>query len=111
MSEKPTSVTQVTEEEVEAEAVFGPKRYKWEFPEKTFDGRWWDIGVPNTKVNSAINSFRNQCESVYRTRAQARRGRNGAVFVRRLVDKPVDKTRSEKDKARTKARKQEKGES
>ncbi len=102
MSEKPTSVTQVSAEEVEAEAMFGPQNFKWEFPKSTFDGQWWAIEVPNTKVNSAINSFRNQCESVYRTKASARRGRNGAVFVRRLVNTPVDKTRSEKDKARKK---------
>ena len=87
--DSPISVRKTTEEEVEALSVKGPGQYKWSFPVETFDGTWWAIEVPNNKVASAINSFRNQCESVYQTRAKARKGSNGEVFVKRLLDKPV----------------------
>lgn len=90
MAEQPTAVTQVTEEEVEARSINSPRFFKWQFPEEVFDGTWWEIEVPSSKVMSATNSFRNQCESVYGTRATVRKGDDGQIFVKRLTDKKTE---------------------
>ncbi len=93
--ESPTSVAPVTEEEVESLTNRkGPRSYKWEFPEETFNGDWWAVEVPNNKVGSALNSYRNQCEAVYGTRATCYRGEDGRLFVRRLVDQPKGPAKS-----------------
>lgn len=88
-SDKPLSITTISEEEVKSLTnVKGARSYKWEFPEETFDGQWWAIEVPNNKVASALNSYRNQAQAVYKTRASCYRGNDGRLFVRRLVDEP-----------------------
>lgn len=90
MAEKPISVQSVSQEEVDAQTNSrGPRRYKWDFPEEIFDGEWWELEVPNDQVSSATNSYRNQAQSVYGTKASCFRGDNERLYVRRLIDEPV----------------------
>lgn len=90
-AEKILSYQSVTEEEVNQQTnTRGPRRFKWEYPEEIFDGEWYAIEVPNNKVTSALNSYRNQSQSVYGTRASCFRGDDGRLYVRRLVDQPVE---------------------
>lgn len=95
--EKPTAIKSVTEEEVKSlTRAPGKRSYKWEFPKETFNGEWWGLEIPNNKVSSAMNSYRNQCEALYGTRANAYRGSDGRVFVRRLVDEPKERAESKR---------------
>lgn len=96
MAEKPLSVTTISEEEVDSLTTSrGARAYKWKFPEETFDGQWWALEIPNNKVASALNSYRNQSQAVYGTRASCYRGSDGRLFVKRLVDEPVKKNGKE----------------
>lgn len=96
MVEKPTAVTSITEEEVKT--LTNPRAagsYKWQFPDETFDGEWWALEVPNNRVASAMNSYRNQAEGRYGTRASCYRSTDGRLFVRRLVDQPKQRKKEE----------------
>lgn len=84
---KAISVAPITEEEVKNLSLsVGHRNYKWAFPEEAFNGDWWVAEVPNTDVNSVMNSFRSQCHAVYETKASVRKLRDGRVGLKRLVD-------------------------
>lgn len=96
--EKPLSITTISDEEVsELTKAPGHRAYKWDFPEEVFNGDWWAIEVPNGKVASALNSFRNQSEAIYGTAANCYRSTDGRLMVRRLVNKPKAKARPKKE--------------
>jgi hypothetical protein len=85
----PTKVEKATDEQI-AHLGSRARNFKWEFPTEVFNGEIWRIEVPNDKVASMSNSFRNQCQSVYKHRAKTRKGADGAVYVQLLEDRPVD---------------------
>lgn len=88
--DKPLSAARLTQQEVDDLAVGGgtSRVFGWKFEEALFNGEWWALEIPKNRVSSAMNSYRNQCESVYGTRANVRRSRDGRLLVRRLVDMP-----------------------
>lgn len=88
MRDKPLTVKPITDEEVQRLGFAGPRSYAWQFPEETFNGEWWAIEIPSNKVSSATNSYRNQSQIAYGTKASIRRSSDGRLFVRRLINEP-----------------------
>lgn len=90
MTKKPLEVRKATEEEIETLASHGGGNFGWKFPDELFNGEVWAVKVANDQVQSAGNSFRNQCHATYGRRASIRL-KDGLVFVRMLLDKPAPK--------------------